>query len=80
MRPTHNAYQALEGQARSSGSTLPTLPPYCQITVGGFTPRSRIVHLYGGVTITGKGVQNLAIGLCSGPLSREGFFIVPHLL
>ena len=33
-----------------------------------FTSRSRIFHLYGDVTITGEGLQNL--GLC--PLSREG--------
>jgi hypothetical protein len=36
----------------------------------GFTSRSRIFHLYGDVTIAGEGLQNL--GLCSGPLSREG--------
>jgi hypothetical protein len=41
----------------------------------GFTSRSRIVHLYGDVTIAGEGLQNL--GLCSGgtsvfPVSSEG--------
>jgi hypothetical protein len=37
-----------------------------------FTSRSRIFHLYGDVTITGEGLQNL--GLCSAlmPFSREG--------
>jgi hypothetical protein len=47
----------------------------------GFTPRSRIFHLYGDVTIAGEGLQNL--GLCSAlrTFSRAGgIFIVRHLL
>ena len=42
--------------------------------------RSRIFHLYGNVTITGEGLQNL--GLCSALRAFEqgGIFIVPHLL
>jgi hypothetical protein len=45
-----------------------------------FTPRSRIIHLYGDVTIAGEGLQNL--GLCSALRAFEqgGIFIVPHLL
>jgi hypothetical protein len=45
-----------------------------------FTSRSRIFHLYGDVTITGEGLQNL--GLCSAlrALEQGGIFIVPHLL
>ena len=45
-----------------------------------FTPSSRIFHLYGDVTITGEGLQNL--GLCSALRAFEqgGIFIVPHLL
>jgi hypothetical protein len=43
-----------------------------------FTSRSRIFHLYGDVTITGEGLQNL--GLCSALRAFEqgGIFIVPH--
>jgi hypothetical protein len=46
----------------------------------GFTSRSRIFHLYGNVTITGQGLQNL--GLCSAlrTFHQGGIFIVPHLL
>jgi hypothetical protein len=42
--------------------------------------RSRIFNLYGDVTITGEGLQNL--GLCSALRAFEhgGIFIVPHLL
>jgi hypothetical protein len=49
-----------------------------------FTSRSRIFHLYGDVTITGEGLQNL--GLCSALRAFEqgGIFIVsegpPHLI
>jgi hypothetical protein len=45
-----------------------------------FTSRSRIFHLYGDVTITGEGLQNL--GLCSALRAFEQgeIFIVPHLL
>jgi hypothetical protein len=40
---------------------------------------SRISHLYGDVTITSKGLQNL--GLCAALRAFEqgGIFIVPHL-
>jgi hypothetical protein len=37
-----------------------------------FTSHSRIFHLYGDVTITGEGLQNLGLCSASGPLSREG--------
>jgi hypothetical protein len=45
-----------------------------------FFYRSRIFHLYGDVTITGEGLQNL--GLCSALRTFEqgGIFILPHLL
>jgi hypothetical protein len=45
-----------------------------------FTTRSRIFNLYGDVTITGEGFQNL--GLCSALRAFEQgrVFIVPHLL
>jgi hypothetical protein len=45
-----------------------------------FTSRSRIFHLYGDITITGEGLQNL--GLCSALRAFEQgkIFIVPHLL
>ena len=45
-----------------------------------FTSRSRIFYLYGDVTITGEGLQNL--GLCSALRAFEqgGIYIVPHLL
>jgi hypothetical protein len=55
-------------------SSLEWLIIYC------FTSRSRIFHLYGDVTITGEGLQNL--GLCSvlKAFEQGGIFIVPHLL
>jgi hypothetical protein len=42
--------------------------------------KKKIFHLYGGVTITDEGMQNL--GLCSALKAFEhvGIFIVPHLL
>jgi hypothetical protein len=45
-----------------------------------FYSRSRIFHLYGDVTTTGEGLQNL--GLCSAlrAIEQGGIFIVPHLL
>jgi hypothetical protein len=45
-----------------------------------FTSRSRIFHLYGDITFTGEGLQNL--GLCSAlrAFEKGGIFIVPHLL
>ena len=50
------------------------------LIVYGFTSCSRIFHLYGDVTITGEGLQNL--GLCSALRTFEqgGIFLVPHLL
>jgi hypothetical protein len=44
-----------------------------------FTSRSKHFHVYGDVTIIGKGLQNL--GLCSAlsPFEQGGMFIVPHL-
>jgi hypothetical protein len=41
-----------------------------------FTFRTRYFHLHGDVTIADEGLQILG----SGSLSREGVFIVPHLL
>jgi hypothetical protein len=45
-----------------------------------FMSHSRIFHLYGDVTITGEGLQNL--GLCSAlrAFKQGEIFIVPHLL
>jgi hypothetical protein len=50
------------------------------LIIYGFTSRSRVFHLYGDVTITGEGLQNL--GLCSvlRAFEQGGIFIVPHLL
>jgi hypothetical protein len=45
------------------------------LTVYGFTSRSRIFHLYGDVTITGEGLQNL--GLCSALRAFEQGGITP---
>jgi hypothetical protein len=47
------------------------------LIIYGFTSRSRIFHLYGDVTITGEGLQNL--GLCSALRAFEqgGIFIMP---
>jgi hypothetical protein len=43
-----------------------------------FTSRSRIFHLYGDITITGEGLQNL--GLCSAlkAFFQGGIFIMIH--
>jgi hypothetical protein len=51
-----------------------------RLIIYGFTSRSRIFHLYGDVTITGEGLQNL--GLCSAlrAFEQRGIYIVPHLL
>jgi hypothetical protein len=50
--------------------------------IQGFTFRSRIFHLYGDVTITGEGLQNLDLHVCSvlRAFEQGGIFIVPHLL
>jgi hypothetical protein len=45
-----------------------------------FTSRSRIFHLYGDVTITGEGQQNLGPCLELKAFEQGGIFIVPHLL
>jgi hypothetical protein len=45
-----------------------------------FTSRSRIFHLYGDVTIAGKGLQNLGLCLVLRAFQQGGIFIVPHLL
>jgi hypothetical protein len=53
---------------------------YDWLIVYGFTSRSGIFHLYGDITITVEGLQNL--GLCSALRAFEqgGIFIVSHLL
>jgi hypothetical protein len=50
------------------------------LIIYGFTSRSRILHLYGDVTIAGEGLQNM--GLCSALRAFEqgGILIVPHML
>jgi hypothetical protein len=50
------------------------------LIIYGFTSRSRIFHLYGDVSITDEGQQNL--GLCAALKAFEqgGIFIVPQLL
>jgi hypothetical protein len=45
-----------------------------------FTSHSRIFHLYGHVTITGEGLQNLGLSLALSAFEQGGIFIVPHLL
>jgi hypothetical protein len=47
-----------------------------RLIIHGFTSRSRIFHLYGDVTITGEGLQNL--GLCSAlrAFEQRGIFIL----
>jgi hypothetical protein len=45
-----------------------------------FTSRSRIFHLYGDVTITGEGLQNLGLCLALRAFEQGGIFIVPHVL
>jgi hypothetical protein len=44
-----------------------------------FTSRSRILHLFGDITIAGEGLQNF--GICSAlrTFVQVGIFIVPHL-
>jgi hypothetical protein len=50
------------------------------LIVYGFTSRSRIFHLYGGVTITGEALQNLGLFLALGAFEKGGIFIMPHML
>jgi hypothetical protein len=45
-----------------------------------FTSRSRIFHLYGNVTFTGEGLQNLGLRSALRAFQQGGIFIVPHLL
>jgi hypothetical protein len=45
-----------------------------------FTSRLRIFHLYGDVTITGEGLQNLGLRSALRAFEQGGIFIVPHLL
>jgi hypothetical protein len=40
---------------------------------------ARIFHLYGDVSITGKGLQNLGLCLALKAFEQGGIFIVPHL-
>ena len=56
------------------------LPLEDWLIICGFMSRSRIFHLYGDVTITGEGLQNL--GLCSALRAFEQgrIIIMPHLL
>jgi hypothetical protein len=51
-----------------------------KLIIYGFTSGSRVFHLYGDITITGEGLQNL--GICSALRAFEqgGIFIVPQLL
>jgi hypothetical protein len=50
------------------------------LIIYGFTSRSRIFHLYGDVTIAGKGLQNLGLSSALRAFEQGGIFIVPHLL
>jgi hypothetical protein len=45
-----------------------------------FTSHARIFHLYGDVSITGKGLQNLGLCLALRAFEQGGNFIVQHLL
>jgi hypothetical protein len=51
-----------------------------RLIIYGFTSLSRIFHLYGDVTITGEGLQNLGLCLALRTFEQGGIFIVPHLL
>ena len=46
--------------------------------VEGFISRSKIVHWYGDVTITGEGLHSLIYTLIA--IEQWGFFCVPHLV
>jgi hypothetical protein len=50
------------------------------LIIYGFTSHSRIFHLYGEVTITGKGLKNLSLCATLRAFQHGGIFIVPHLL
>jgi hypothetical protein len=45
-----------------------------------FTSRSRILHLYGDITITCEGLQNFGLRSALRVFEQGGIFIVPHLL
>jgi hypothetical protein len=70
------------GGVTSPVTVTPTASPVplSRLIIYGFTSRSRIFHLYGDVTITGEGLQNL--GLCSALRAFEqgGIFIVTRNL
>jgi hypothetical protein len=46
----------------------------------GFTFLSRSFHLYGDVTITGEGLENLGLCLALRAFEQEGIFIKQHVL
>jgi hypothetical protein len=48
--------------------------------IDSFTPRSRIFHLYGDVTIAGEGLQNLDLCPALRAFEQGEIFIVSHLL
>jgi hypothetical protein len=45
-----------------------------------FTSCSRVFHIYGDVTITGEGLQNLSLCSALRAFEQGEMFIVPHLL
>jgi hypothetical protein len=50
------------------------------LIIYGFTSRSRIFHLYGDVTITSEGLQNLGLRTALRAFEQGEIFIVRHLL
>jgi hypothetical protein len=63
--------------------TFECIPPYVNTNVSIIycvTSRSRIFHLYGDVTITGEGLQNLGLYSALRAFEQGGIFIMPHLL
>jgi hypothetical protein len=50
------------------------------LIIYGFMSRSRMFHLYGDVTISGEGLQNLGLYSALTAFERGGIFTVPHLL
>jgi hypothetical protein len=54
--------------------------PFDWLIIYGFTFRSIIFHLYGEVTITGEGLQNLGLCLALRAFEQEEIFIVPQSL
>jgi hypothetical protein len=45
-----------------------------------FMSHARIFHLYGDISITGKGLQNLGLCLPLRAFEQGGIFIISHLL